>query len=473
MPAKSIPTSPDLAQYKKQAKELVKAHSAREPGALSRVREQHPRFNAEGARLRVSDAQHVIAREHGFESWPKFARHIEALLSERSPSVVWRLAEVAVVGMDVETLERLLRDHGQLLRNEEPESSWLGNLKPDYSAPDARAILVANHMFASWDALAAFKGAVVDERSPVAQFERAADAIVTGDEAALGRLLRGNPALVRARSPRTHRSTLLHYVGSNGVESWRQRTPKNIVSLTKLLLAAGADANARADMYGGATVLGLAATSVHPWRAGVLEPLLEALLDGGALLDKSDSSLVIGCLANGRPFGAELLARRGVHLDLEAAAGVGRLHVVKSFFAPNGSLVPPASAEQMRNGFTWACEFGQADVVSFLLDRGMDVAARLRHHGQTGLHWAACGGHVETVRVLLKRGAPVDAEDEEWKQTPLGWALFGWGSVSAEASAGDFYEVVRLLVAAGAAVQPQWLQHERVQADARMRMALA
>src|SRR2546422_201931 len=61
----------------------------------------------------------------------------------------------------------------------------------------------------------------------------AADAIVNGDAGKLKRLLRENPTLVRARSTREHGATLLHYTSANGVEGYRQKTPKNIVEITK------------------------------------------------------------------------------------------------------------------------------------------------------------------------------------------------------------------------------------------------
>src|SRR5262249_53777184 len=35
------------------------------------------------AAFQLADAQLVIAREHGFESWPKFAKHIETLRLSR------------------------------------------------------------------------------------------------------------------------------------------------------------------------------------------------------------------------------------------------------------------------------------------------------------------------------------------------------------------------------------------------------
>jgi hypothetical protein len=50
-------------------------------------------------------------------------------------------------------------------------------------------------------------------------FERAVDALVHGDLAALKHLLAEEPDLVTTRSAFGHRSTLLHYVGSNGVET--------------------------------------------------------------------------------------------------------------------------------------------------------------------------------------------------------------------------------------------------------------
>jgi ankyrin repeat protein len=134
----------------------------------------------------------------------------------------------------------------------------------------------------------------------------------------------------------------------------------------------------------------------------------------------------------------------------------------------------------MKDGFTWACEYGRTEVVDFLLKRGMDVAAKLRHHGQTGLHWAAFGGHVDTVRVLLQRQAPVSAKDDAFDGTPLGWALYAWGGGGPHGGSGRYYAVVNLLVAAGATVEEKWLAEaerglplaKKIREDPRMRAAL-
>ena len=88
MPDRILPDRPSVEQYKKQAKELLRAATVCEPAALGRVRKHHPRLHAlaldrPGA-ITLADAQLVLAREHGYESWPAFAKHIETLRIIRS-----------------------------------------------------------------------------------------------------------------------------------------------------------------------------------------------------------------------------------------------------------------------------------------------------------------------------------------------------------------------------------------------------
>src|SRR5580658_9299722 len=103
--------------------------------------------------------------------------------------------------------------------------------------------------------------------------------------------------------------------------------------------------------------------------------LLEILLDYGAGVDgvPAARSPLIAALHNGRGQAAAFLARRGARLNLEGAAGVGRLDVVKTYFDGDGSLKSNATRAEMELGFMWACEYGRNSVVECLLENGADI----------------------------------------------------------------------------------------------------
>ena len=487
MSLRELPARPNLDQYRKQAKALLKSSRSGDADARDRVSRVHPRLSSperiESATVTLADAQLVIAREHGIDSWKKFAERIDTILGDRSPKAVWSRVEHAVLNGDAAALESLIRDYGPMLK-QTPNLSWVGDLRRDGlgkrrredGLDDARAIIAAKQHFESWDRFVAFREALRDNDSLVAQFEIAVDAIVSGDVNTLDRVLREHPQVNTARSWRTHHSTLLLYVGSNGVEGYRQRTPRNAVRIAEMLLDAGAEVDAVGDMYRGTTTLGLVATSIHPVRTGVQEALIDLLIARGASLDRAVAPdytrgrVVNACLANGRGEGAVLVAERGAMLDLEGAGGVGRLDVVKAFFDQEGHLTSDATPDDMKSAFKWACSYGHIDVVRFLIDRGIDVGER--HRGETPLHVAAGGGHLEIVSVLLARGARVDVRDEMWDGTPLGWALFGWANDTDAARRSRYYDVVDRLIAAGAAVPAQWLDEAQISGDARLLAAL-
>jgi len=332
-------------------------------------------------------------------------------------------------------------------------------LDAKFALAEAQLVIAREHGFESWPKFAKHIEALTRENSPVSQFELAADAVVTGDAAALESLLRENPKLIRARSTRVHRAALLHYVGANGVENYRQKSPKNAVEIAKILLDAGAEVDAVADTYGKGTTLGLVATSIHPKQAGVQIALLETLLDYGAAIDALPDgwSPLISALHNGRPEAAEFLAQRGARLDLEGAAGVGRLDVVESFFNEDGSLKTSATKTQMDSGFFWACEYGRTRVVDFLLKKGADLRAG-ENTGLTGLHWAVVGGQLGTIRMLLERGAPLEVKNV-YGGTVLGQAL--WSAINGDPGI-DYVPIIKRLIDAGAEIPKgslSWLEY--------------
>ena len=142
------------------------------------------------------------------------------------------------------------------------------------SALDERDFLVTvarGHGYADWAAVEAVAAA-----QPSEGFERSVEALLDGDLAVLQAQLTRDPRLVTQRSHWGHRSTLLHYIAANGVETYRQRVPHNAAEIVRCLLAYGADEKARADMYGGGqTVLGLLLTSQHPKELGVTAQIAE------------------------------------------------------------------------------------------------------------------------------------------------------------------------------------------------------
>src|SRR5579863_10306770 len=89
-----LPERPNLENYRKIAKSLVKSAKSGDLAALSDFARgqlaDHPT---------LTKAQFVIARSYGFQSWPKFARHLEAL-ARNSPVSRFEAAVDSIVNGD-------------------------------------------------------------------------------------------------------------------------------------------------------------------------------------------------------------------------------------------------------------------------------------------------------------------------------------------------------------------------------------
>lgn len=399
-----LPQRPNLERYKKLAKELIKACKSKNPDAIGEWAEKW--VNA-------------LAKQSGV----KFTRRLPVAIARWTDQV----EEFAQ--------RKLLKE------------------TPRCRLADAQFVIARSHGFESWARFVKHLNGLAQKSSPIAKFELAADAIIKGDIKTLTRLLRADPDLVRARSTREHGATLLHYVSANGVEGYRQKTPENIVAIMELLLNAGAEVDAEADVYGGgATTLGLVATSIHPARAGVQNPLMQALLERGAQIDHETAggnrqNSVTAALNNGRGKAAVYLAERGAQLNLQSAAGVGKVDVVKSYFNSDGTRKTRTTKKQVQSAFLNACGWGRSNVVEFLIDKEVDLNDG-GNDGQTALHWAAIGGHLDTIKSLLKLNPPLEARNM-YGGTVLGQTL--WSA----AHGGDpkvYAGIIETLIAAGAKV---------------------
>lgn len=83
-----LPARPDLAQVRRQAKELLRAAEAGEADAQRRI-------GAVSDRLRLASAQLAIAREYGFASWPQLRTEVvrRAVLNSGDADQLRRLLE--------------------------------------------------------------------------------------------------------------------------------------------------------------------------------------------------------------------------------------------------------------------------------------------------------------------------------------------------------------------------------------------
>lgn len=289
---------------------------------------------------------------------------------------------------------------------------------------DAQMVVAREYGFEDWLHLLELAHAVASD-SRVARFEAAVEAVVAGDLATLRAMVREDPELVHARSARRHHATLLHYVAANGVEGARQKTPANAVEVAKVLLDAGAEADALADMYESkCTTMSMLVSSSHPAEAGLQATLAETLLDYGAALEGPGSnwqSALMTALAFGFLDAANALAKRGASLNnIAAAAGLGRVD-------DTARLLPAADAQSKQIALALAAQHGHAEVVRLLLDAGEDPDRYNPdgfHAHSTPLHQAIAAGHGDVVRLLVERGARVDIPDTIYDGTPLDWANY-------------------------------------------------
>jgi hypothetical protein len=102
-----------------------------------------------------------------------------------------------------------------------------------------------------------------------------------------------------------------------------------------------------------------------------------------------------------------------------------------------------------------AASLGAEDVGLRLLDAGAKPELR-GLFGETALHWAALLGEDRLAERLIA-GSDLNFKDEKYHSPPLGWAIHGWSNPPA-GNQGRQRQVVMLLIAAGAKIEPEWLE---------------
>lgn len=100
--------------------------------------------------------------------------------------------------------------------------------------------------------------------------------------------------------------------------------------------------------------------------------------------------------------------------------------------------------------------------VALMLDFGFSAHAR-NDSGEQPLHSAAYAGNADMVRLLIDAGADVDGRDTRFDSTPLAFATVGSGERLGQP--GQWVEVVRSLVDAGAARDNVWISDKPPSAE--------
>ena len=106
LPTRTLPDRPDLEQLKRQAKELLDAFRAADPAAVTEVTAHY--HDAHSTAFALHDAQLVLARAYGFQSWPKLKAFVDG-------ATLQRLRDAIVAGEFAE-VRAMLRVRPELAR---------------------------------------------------------------------------------------------------------------------------------------------------------------------------------------------------------------------------------------------------------------------------------------------------------------------------------------------------------------------
>ena len=155
-----LPERPSLQQLRKQAKELLQQLRSGDPSATARLL----KYKTTVADPILADAQFALAREYGFESWPKLVHHIQA---SQTPDLQQhqRIAEDLVAAYnsaDAEVLTRLndlfhsslnIQQIRDFIRDKLFNLPNAAQRTDNFTLPDAQLVVARLYGFQNWSEL--------------------------------------------------------------------------------------------------------------------------------------------------------------------------------------------------------------------------------------------------------------------------------------------------------------------------------
>ena len=392
-PTRRLPPDPSVEQLRKQAKDLLRQYRAADPSAVAEVERFERR--ADPAAFALHDAQRILARAYGYQSWSKLAAFVnganvqelaQAVQAGDQPRVRALLhARPELVGMDMAGNNEHRALHFAVLRRDAAMVRLLMQAGADarqgiYPHRDATSALALARGREYHDVVAVIEA---EERSrreqlscPNASISPAQDrigaAIRQGDRALARELLEADPSLIRA-------------CDGDGATPLHIAAGETDGEMAAWLLARRANVRQR-DMRG-RTPLDRAALAADP-RNGA---------------------------ARAFPAIAQLLLDHGAELTIAGAVALGDEQKVRELLAADAAPLRQVNAE---GGLvSLAVKHGQVEMVRLLLDLGADVDERLlleeleepTPSWGMPLWYAALANQRAMVELLLDRGADPNA----------------------------------------------------------------
>jgi phage FluMu protein gp41 len=366
MPSRSLPPRPSLDQLKRQAHELRREHDERNPSAAARIAAHHPRHKRKplpeilDSPLTLADAQLVIAREYGFDTWAalKDRTSIAADVANFRPHPRFDEALAALDAGDTERLRTLLGSDPTLV-------DARTNLDPPFHYFTGATLL--HHVAGNPS-----RGRLEGRRPPL-----------PANSATLARILLEHGADVDAVT-----------LGPNGGDvmgllmTSKQASDANVVgALVDVLLEFGATLDVSGDDCLDGPLANHAPRAAEKMIAlGARPSVLSAAALGNMELLRQFFDAVGRLISRPRRHGKELSERDAIGLAL-----------------------------------LYAYVRDQHEAVDFLLetDGNWDVTGV---NNGAALHRAAFAGDLETVKRLVARGADTSNRDNPFNSTPLSWA---------------------------------------------------
>ncbi len=425
---KQLPSRPNLEQLKNQAKSLLKTYRAGAPAALARISEFHP----ESGRFLLADAQFVIAREYGFETWAALKVHVvshqPSATDKDTTEAKVRAWQSAAGQGDLAQLDALLAADPGLLN----ETGGPGVRTALHHAVFGKSGAAVEFLLkrgadpnirCEGDNAYPLHFAAEKQHLPIIRLlmEHGADPVGEGDYHELGVIgwataweyVQASPEIVGYLLAHGARHNIYSAVATGDAEAIR-----------KVVARWPGELERRMDM---------ANRRRRPLHLAVIKKQaqsLTTLLDLGAdmeSLDEAGFTALDQAALMGEVEMAQVLLERGAKVRLPAAIALGRTGDRERLLRRDPDALKPG--ERWGRLIVRASERASGVVIEALIQAGASVDVRDdpktsvdSTYGYTPLHAAAFNGNLSAAAVLLQYGADVRAREEKYHGTPAGWA---------------------------------------------------